>query len=268
MSSSLLDFALEASGGIAAWQAAREIVVTGQLGGLVLRLHSEFDDDPVREIRIATDRPYVVVIGYPSAGRRGVFTGDEVRIESADGSQVLQRRQNPRSYFFKFPANLRRKLYWDDLDVAYFTGYAVWNYFLTPYLLTFQGVEAEEIEPDELGRRRLVAHFPEGFHTHSREQIFTFGNDGLLDHFHYVFDIMGKWAKVIHYCESYKSFAEDNEGAKISFSTVRRAAFEEDRFLLRLRMKILKKSFGMWGDISTIQVVTDPSLDFDQSKRD
>ena len=254
--SNLLDTALAASGGVAAWRAAREIVVTGQLGGLVLRLHSDYNDDPVRQLRISTDRPHVVVTPYPNDGRCGIFAGDEVRIESADRSQVLQQRQAPRTYFFKFPANLRRQLYWDDLDVLYFTGYAIWNYFLTPYLLTFPGVETEEIESDVSGQRKLVARFPEGFHTHSHEQVFTFGDDGLLLHFNYGFDLVGKWAKVIHFCEGYRSFSEPSGGGSISLATVRRAMLVDDVVLRRLRMLLAKKSLGMWGDISNVELVT------------
>lgn len=253
--SNLLDTAIEASGGLAAWKAVSEIIVTGRLGGLVLRLHSEFDDDPVREIRIATDRPQVMVIGYPSAGKRGIFTGDSVRIETADGSQLLKQRQAPRTYFFTFPWSLRRKLYWDDLDVAYFTGYAVWNYFLTPYMFTFPGVHTEEIESDVPGQRKLLVRFPESFHTHSQEQIFTFGEDGLLRHFHYGFDLLGKWAKVIHFCEGYRSFKHSSGIPSISLSTVRRAMLVDDLFLRRLRMMLFKKSLGMWGDISNIELV-------------
>ena len=36
---------------------------------------------------------------------------------------------------------------WDVLQLAYFIGYAMWNYLTTPFLFTYPGVEAREIEP-------------------------------------------------------------------------------------------------------------------------
>lgn len=252
----LLDTALEASGGLAAWQAVREVVVTGRLGGLVLGLTSEFDEDPVRELRIATDRPQVVFSRYPGDGRRGIFAGDEVRIESADGSQLLGFRRNPRRCFSSFPWSLRRRFYWDDLDVLYFTGYAVWNYFLTPYLLTFPGVETSEVAPDAEGRRTLAVVFPENFHTHSREQSFTFGDAGLLHHLRYTFELVGKWARVIHFCQDYRSFALPHGGNSIHVATVRRATLAGDVFLRWLRMRMAKRTLGMWGDIYNVELVS------------
>ena len=166
----LLRKAIEASGGLDRWKSVREMNVTVKLGGLVLELRSDFDDTPVRDLTISTEKPQVIVSKFPTDdGTRGVFLGHSVRIESDDG-RVIQGRKNPRRRFYWPP--WRRFQEWDDLDVLYFTGYAIWNYFLTPYLLSFDGVQTREIPPDEPGVRRLEAVFPADMPTHSRRQRF------------------------------------------------------------------------------------------------
>jgi hypothetical protein len=71
---------------------------------------------------------------------------------------------------------------WDVLQAGYFLGYAMWNYLNTPFLLTYPGVHVREISPhqeDGQAWRRLLVTFPAGIATHSAEQIFYFGGDGL-----------------------------------------------------------------------------------------
>jgi hypothetical protein len=65
--------------------------------------------------------------------RRGVFTPDRVAIETASG-QLLQARQNPRASFDRSIDTP-----WDDLQLAYFAGYAMWTYLTVPFLLAQPG---------------------------------------------------------------------------------------------------------------------------------
>jgi hypothetical protein len=54
-------------------------------------------------------------------------------------------------------------------------GYACWNYFTTPFLFAYPGVQASEIEPwREAGQtwRRLQVRFPPHIGTHSPSQVF------------------------------------------------------------------------------------------------
>ena len=60
----------------------------------------------------------------------GVLNGPDVHLENANG-EVIRERKNARQYF---PGG-RRLLYWDDLDMAYFANYAIWNYLTLPALL-------------------------------------------------------------------------------------------------------------------------------------
>src|SRR3546814_3099699 len=78
---------------------------------------------------------------------------------------------------------MAREYPWDLLHLAYFCGYAGWNYLTTPFLFTYPGFETEEIEPwEEEGEiwRRLKVRFSPDIPTHCPEQIFHFDAKGLL----------------------------------------------------------------------------------------
>ena len=72
---------------------------------------------------------------------------------------------------------------WDDLHVAYFSGEALYTYFNTPFLCTYEGFSGEEILPIQVDGetwRRLKVTFPDSVKSHTKTQIFCFGPDGLL----------------------------------------------------------------------------------------
>jgi hypothetical protein len=83
---------------------------------------------------------------------------------------------------------------WDVLQLAYFIGYALWNYLTTPFLFTYPGVEAREIEPShEAGQtwRRPQVTFPGSIATQSPRQVFYFDADGLQRRMDYVTEPLG-----------------------------------------------------------------------------
>jgi hypothetical protein len=149
--------------------------------------------------------------------RRGVFTPDRVAIETASG-QLLQARQNPRASFDRSIDTP-----WDDLQLAYFAGYAMWTYLTVPFLLAQPGFLAEELNPSEENgetRRRLRVKFPSHVASHSSQQVFHFGPDGLLRRHDYTPEVLigdpGHLA-VAHYTNDHKRY----DG--ISFPTQRHA---------------------------------------------
>ena len=91
------------------------------------------------------------------------------------------------------------------MHANYFVGYAIWNYLVTPYLFTFPGVQAFEMEPwvdDGRQWRRLRVHFPPTIATHSRRQVFYFDNTGLLQRLDYRVEVAGG-APAAHYVGAY-----------------------------------------------------------------
>jgi hypothetical protein len=93
--------------------------------------------------------------------------------------------------------------------MLYFSSYAIWGYLTAPFHLLGEGFELREIEPwTEHGDRwrRLAVRYPEGFPTHSREQVFHFDDRGLLRRLDYTAEAFGQWARAAHYCYDHRSF--------------------------------------------------------------
>ncbi len=192
---------MEAHGGLERWHRARKITGRVRSGGLLLRTRvpgSRFAD---YELTVEVGRPRATLGPFPRAGQRGVFEEGRVRIENEAG-EVLASRADPRPAFFG-RSGLRRNVRWDPLDSAYFAGYAMWNYLTTPLLLTRDGVEVAEGDDWEEGGepwRRLEARFPPSIDTHSTRQTFYFDARRRLRRHDYVADVVGRWARVAHYC--------------------------------------------------------------------
>jgi len=94
------------------------------------------------------------------------------------------------------------------LHLGYFLGYANWNYFTTPFLFSYPGLVANEIEPwHEAGQtwRRLQVRFPSSIATHNPEQVFYFDSTGLQRRMDYVTEVLGS-TLVGHYSSQYRSF--------------------------------------------------------------
>jgi hypothetical protein len=156
---------------------------------------------------VSTKDPRTIYEPYPAPGRRGVFEGDRVRIETTSG-ELVEERGGARSHFRGRPG-LRRKLWWDHLDLLYFAGYALWNYMAAPFAFTGPGFEVSEGEPwDEAGERwrRLDVDFPPGFPTHSAQQSFYYDAEGLLRRQDYTAEAFGGWAKAVHLCDAHREF--------------------------------------------------------------
>jgi hypothetical protein len=195
---SLLDEVLATHGGIERWRSVTTITAWGRIGGLLPR---RFAGNKLAEflVRVRVAEQHTVLHGFPEAGMRAVFDQGVVRIERDDG-ECLQRRVDPRLSFSGL-SGLRRNVRWDPLDVAYFAGYAFWNYLTSPLLLTHDDV----IVTDD-GHRRLQATFGGGLDTHCREQAFRVGHDGLITRHDFVAKPVGRWASATLRCDRHREF--------------------------------------------------------------
>jgi hypothetical protein len=197
-----LEKVLTAHGGTERWLSYNEINVKMRFGGLAFL--SKFNRKGLKErtIVISIHEPKVVLHDFPGTGKRGFFTADRVWIESKNG-QRLSERLNPRNSFKK----TRRKFYWDNLDLLYFTGYASWNYFNSPFLLGRHDVITTEKGPwKENGEtwQRIEAIFPDRIPTHCRKQVFYFDELFRMRRLDYDPEVFASWAKAAHYCDEFK----------------------------------------------------------------
>jgi len=205
--SGLLDEVLAAHGGLERWQSVNALTAHGRFGGL---LSSRFPGNRMASVtvRVHLAQQYAVFQDFPNVDRRAVFDRGEVRIETPEGD-VVESRPDARAAFAGL-SGLRRNVRWDALDVAYFTGYAWWNYLTTPFLLTRDGVTVTEGDTrSESGEqwRRLEVSFPPNVHTHSRQQTFHVDSVGLIRRHDYVAEPVGRWARAAHYCSNHQPSA-------------------------------------------------------------
>jgi hypothetical protein len=187
--SDLATFAMDAHGGLDRWRRLKTLSARLLQGGVLWTLKGQ--DGVLHDVHISVDlrkewtshRPF----GQPN--RHTSFQPDRVAIETSDGG-VVEERFNPRESFKGHVLDTP----WDNLQLAYFAGYAMWTYLNTPFLLALPGVKTEEVKPwQENGEawRRLNVTFPAGIATHSAEQTFYFDQRGLLKRHDYDVEISG-----------------------------------------------------------------------------
>jgi hypothetical protein len=232
----LVDEAIQAHGGMERYASAQAIRVHVQSGGWAFVMR--FQRGALADFTgtVTTAEPHTVLSPYPKPGQHGVFERDSVRIESDEG-EVVARRENPRSAF----KGLRHNLWWDDLDLLHFAGYALWNYMSAPFMFKRPGFELTELDPwegDGERWRRLHAVFPADLPTHSREQDFYFDERGLLRRLDYTAEVFGSWAKAAHYCWDHEDFA------KLVIPTRRKAMPRTRAGRPRKRVNIVSLRFG------------------------
>jgi hypothetical protein len=150
----------------------------------------------------------------PFTSRRGLYTPERVRIESADGT-ILQDRRRPREAFDGHELETP----WDQLHYLYFAGYALWTYFNLPFVATRLDVDVQEIEPWPEGSgqqwRRLRLTLPPQIATHSSVQDLYIDENGLIARHDYTTDVIAS-LPFAHYLYDYA----DHDG--IMFPSLRK----------------------------------------------
>jgi len=185
----LLDQVLKAHGGLDRWRRFRQVRASIVTGGAFWRMKGLVPDPYVRVMRVKLDEEWSSVKPFGAPDMLTDFTPGRIAILKTDGSIVAERK-NPRAAF----DGHQQKTLWDPLHHAYFTGYALWTYLTTPFLLAMDGVETAELAPWREGQetwRMLRATFPPSIATHSAVQDFFVGPDHLLRRHDYNVDVAG-----------------------------------------------------------------------------
>jgi hypothetical protein len=197
----LAKLAIEAHGGLERWNRFTTLSAHLIQGGVFWAVKGKAG--VLDDVTVTVDLRNEKVLHWPfgSPDRRSRFEPQRVAFENATG-KVLEELLQPRSSFqghtFETP--------WNDFQLAYFAGCAMWTYLSTPFLLAKPGVESEELEPwQEAGKtwRRLQVRFPSDIATHSTEQTLYFDQKGLLKRHDYHVEISGGIGAV-HYVSDTK----------------------------------------------------------------
>ena len=192
----LLERALEAHGGRDAWASKSGLDLRYGAGGLAFASKGKGLRLRDWHARVALDRPHTVFLDYPRPGLRGMLEDGGARIET-DSGELVSSRDEPRR-IIRTP---RHRLRWDDLDLLYFGGYAIWGYATFPFHLTLPGVDVEEE-----GERTLRVRYPDGWPAHSAEQTYELDEKGLLIRNEYTAEPIGDFATAVHLTLEHRTF--------------------------------------------------------------
>jgi hypothetical protein len=200
----LAELAIEAHGGLERWNRFTTVTVHGINGGVLWGAKGKAG--VLDDVTITVDLRNEKVSHWPfgSPDRRSRFEPQRVALENANGTvieELLQPRSSFKGHTLETP--------WNDLQLAYFVGCAMWTYLNTPFLLARPDVESEEIEPwQEAGEtwRRLKVRFPAEIATHSTEQTLYFDQQGLLKRHDYDVEISGGTPGA-HYVSDLREFS-------------------------------------------------------------
>jgi hypothetical protein len=196
----LLKLALQAHGGLDRWNKVQAIKIAASITGGIWYLKGK-GDFLKNVVLTAETRNERLRVEFSGQDKRAIFEPDRIVIETMDGSLIEARDQPEKSF-----EGQKRETPWDDIQVVYFAGEALWTYLNTPFLYTYQGFVTEEIASIQVESetwRRLKVTFPDYVKSHTREQISCFGPDGLLRRHDYTVDILGG-ATGLNYASDYR----------------------------------------------------------------
>ena len=197
----LLNTALEAHGGLDRWRRVSAVRLDASITGAIWFVKGKGDVLKDVSLVVETKRQRLKT-EFPGGNKQTLFEPSRVAVLNSQGNEIAA-RDHPEQYMTAQAPETP----WDDLDVTYFCGEALWTYLNVPFLFAEPGFVNEEISPvaaEGETWRRLRVTFPERVKSHTRTQIFCFGSDGRLRRHDYTVDVLNG-AKGLNYAYDYVS---------------------------------------------------------------
>ncbi|GAA3475986.1 hypothetical protein [Streptomyces yanii] len=194
---------IKAHGGLDRYNEYETATVDFHSGGALWGLKGQEAIFDRAAVQVDLRRQHASHYPFREPGLRTSFSAGRVAIETDEG-EVRSERLSPRDAFAGHTLNTP----WDDLHVAYFAGYAMWTYLTSPFTFASPSFRTEELSPViENGEEwsRLKVTFPDDVATHSQEQLFYFGSDGLLRRHDYTAEVINA-GPAAHYASHYAEF--------------------------------------------------------------
>lgn len=180
---------IDAHGGLARWRQFERLTADLEQGGALWGLKGQAGVLDTTSVTVDLKREHAAHLPFGSPERKSSFTPDRVELIDA-ASGAAETLDAPRASF----AGHTLETPWNELQLAYFAGCAMWTYLNMPFLLAWDGVGTQEMDPWQEGSetwRRLRVRFPDTIATHSTEQTLYAGSDGLLRRHDYDVEIAG-----------------------------------------------------------------------------
>ncbi|AIO72981.1 hypothetical protein [Burkholderia multivorans] len=191
---------IDAHGGLAQWRNFRQVSARLVQGGALWGLKGFAGVLDETTVTVATDRQWASHAPVGALAARSEFTGDRVALLDSAG-RVLAEREDPRGSFDGHALETR----WDELQLAFFAGCAMWTYLNVPFVLAWDGVRCDDDGVwEEQGEtwRRIRVHYPDALEVFSKTQTIYVGPDGLLRRLDYDVEIAGNTPGA-HYVSDY-----------------------------------------------------------------
>ncbi|HEY8562553.1 MAG TPA: hypothetical protein VIL74_19395 [Pyrinomonadaceae bacterium] len=188
-SNGLLKDIIEAHGGEDRWRAFNKVTASVVTGGFLWGMKGFESDSAPRVMTSGLRRQTMRIEPFGNPDWHLHYEPARIVIETPDG-EIIAEQENPRATF----AGHAWETPWTPMQLAYFSGYAMWTYFNLPFLLGESGIEMTEIpsvNPDGLILKGLRVRFPAYIHTHSAEQRLYFDESNLLRRIDYDVEIAG-----------------------------------------------------------------------------
>lgn len=185
----LVDEILDAYGGYDRWQEVSTISADKRFGGAIWDIKQVPDVVDHGSLTVWISEQHTSLYPFTGDSLRSDYTPRRVAIDSLDGTTTAE-LVDPRASF----AGHTLTTPWTPLQLAYFTGYAMWTYLAEPFNLCFDGVGTEEGHPWTEGDqtwRRLYVDYPPTVATHSSRQVLYVDDAGLIRRRDYDVDIAG-----------------------------------------------------------------------------
>lgn len=201
---SLAQLAIDAAGGLDRWRRFGNVSARQLTGGVLWPLKHQQGVIDDTHVRVNLRKEWASHQPFGAPNLRTTFQPHRVAIETTEGQTVgelLRPRDSFKGHSLDTP--------WSRLQLAYFAGYAMWTYLNTPFLLAWDGVETEELEPwQENGQtwRRLKVTVPADIATHSTVQTFYFDAEGLIRRHDYDVEVSGGTPSA-HYVYQHEEFS-------------------------------------------------------------
>lgn len=196
----LLEFTINAHGGLENFNKFDTITARLICDGVLWPMKQQ--PNTVNDIYVTVHLKKEFTSHYPFINKdwHTSFEPERIAVENSKG-EVIEELLYPRDSF----AGHTTETPWSQLQLAYFTGYAMWTYFNAPFNFAGPDYSAKEIEPwEENGEvfRRLEVTFPKQIATHSGVQTFYIDKDGLIKRHDYSVEVSGG-STAVHYLSDY-----------------------------------------------------------------
>jgi len=174
----LLEKALRASGGVDLWRLTRRFTLHMSITGSLCT--ARCSTAQLKEIVVegSTQTQALEITGFARADLRALYRPDWVALEGQDGRRLKERQGSHEELRSELQSTT-----WDELQLAHYCGYLIWNHIATPFILADSDFESRELRRNaarDESLRRLTVVFPVRVATHASAQTFYFDREGLL----------------------------------------------------------------------------------------